>query len=236
MSGITHELFDKRLKKPVVYRDKEFGEDITIQEIVTLKTGKASVRFDVPNFTSLFLSKSEKELEMARAIYNNLITPKLTERGLFAFSKMENVQLFDYLEHIMSAVTTSFTAVECLFNDLVPDDFVYEEKRKGEESKFYNRKEIERWISTIDKVALIIPKALNIPSPKTYNFWPKFTKLKALRNDIVHFRSVLPIEQDEKERILSLLIDDSAFGKVTAAFDLIKKIQNELPPMLKCQY
>lgn len=233
MNGVTHELFDKRLKKPIVYRDKEFGEDVTMQEIVTLKIGKSIVRFDVPNFTSLFLSKAEKELSQAKEIYQKLIFHKVKQRERFVFSKEENVSLFDYLEHIKAAITTSFTAVECLVNDLVPDNFVYKEKRKGLEDRLYDKKEIERWISTVHKVALVIPQAMSISSPNTYNFWPKFSKLKDLRNDIIHFRSLLPIEQVEKERILSLLLDNSVFGKVNSAFDLIKKIQMEIPPHAK---
>jgi hypothetical protein len=124
----------------------------------------------------------------------------------------------------------AFTALECLANDLLPDDFIYEEKRKGEESRKYDRKEIERWISTVDKLALVIPQTLKIACPKTYNFWPKFTKLKDIRNDIIYFRSLLPIEQEEKERIISLLLSDSVFGKISSLVELIKKIQNELPP------
>ena len=40
----------------------------------------------------------------------------------------------------------------------------------------------------------------------------------------------MPIEQEEKERIISLLLNDSVFGKISSAFDLVKKIQSELPP------
>ncbi|RKR81888.1 hypothetical protein BDD43_2049 [Mucilaginibacter gracilis] len=152
MSGTTHELYDKRLKKPVVYRVVDLNEDITMQEIVTLKVGKCELRFDTPNFTSIFFNKSEKELLKAKEIYKTLINPKLSKRERFVLSKEDTVILFDYLEHVQSAITIAFTAVECLANDLLPDNFVYEEKRKGEETRQYDRKEIERWISTIDKL------------------------------------------------------------------------------------
>ncbi|HEY5326902.1 MAG TPA: hypothetical protein VIJ27_07870 [Mucilaginibacter sp.] len=233
MSGTTHELYDKRLKKPVIYRVADLNEDITMKEIVTMKVGKCELRFDKPNFTSIFLGKSEKELLKAKEIYKALINPKLTVRERFVLSKENTRVLFDYLEHVQSAIIMAFTAVECVANDLLPDDFVYEEKRKGEENRKYDRKDIERWISTTDKLALVIPQALKITSPKTYNFWPKFTKLKDLRNDIIHFRNLLPIEQEEKERIISLLLSDSVFGKISSAFDLIKKIQSDLPPHAK---
>jgi len=43
----------------------------------------------------------------------------------------------------------------------------------------------------------------------------------------------MPIEQKEAERIISLLLRDSVFGKITSAYDLIKKIQSDLPPHSK---
>lgn len=233
MSKRLHKLYDKRLKKPVVYRVKEYNEDITMKEIINMRIGKCKLRFDVPNFTSLFLSKSTSELDKAKEIYKVLIRPKLSTRNLYELSKSDNISLFDYLEHVQSAIVMAYTAVECLINDLLPDNFVYITKRKGESPKQYDRKEIERWISTIDKVALVLPQALGIVSPKTYKFWPKFTKLKILRNDIIHFSNLMPIEQKENERIISLLLSDSVFGKVTSAYDLINKIQNDLPPHYK---
>jgi len=80
---------------------------------------------------------------------------------------------------------------------------------------------------------LVLPQALGIVSPKTYRFWPKFTKLRDLRKDIIHFRSVMPIEQKENDRIISLLLSDSVFGKITSVYDLINKIQNHFPPHSK---
>lgn len=231
MSKGIHKLYDKRQKKPVVYRVNEYNEDITMKEIVTMRLGKCKLRFDAPNFTSIFLSKSKFELEKAKEIYNILIRPKISTRDLYELSEKDNVILFDYLEHIQSAIVMAYTAVECLVNDLLPDNFVYNEK--GTTPKQYDRKEIERWISTIDKVALVLPQALGTINPKSYNFWPKFTKLKDLRNDIIHFRSLMPIEQKEAERIISLLLRDSVFGKITSAYDLVKKIQSDLPPHTK---
>jgi len=124
----------------------------------------------------------------------------------------------------------AFTAVECLANELIPQDFVFHQKFKDGTFKHWERKEIERWMPTIDKIALVIPIALKIANPTTYNFWPKFTKLKDLRNDIIHFRSVLPIEVKENERIFSLLLNESVFGKIKSASELINKIHGELSP------
>lgn len=233
MSKHIHHLYDKRQKKPVVFRAKKDNEDITIQEIINMRLGKCKLRFDAPNFTSLFLSKSKFELKKAREIYDSLIRPKINTRKSYELSKEDNVILFDYLEHIQSAIVMAYTAVECLANDLLPDDFSYIDEERGRTPKQYDRKEIERWIPTIEKVAVVLPKALGKINPKKYSFWPKFTKLKDLRNDIIHFRSLMPIEQKEAERIISLLLQDSVFGKIESAYDLIGKIHSDLSPHSK---
>ena len=230
MNTINHELFDKRLRKPLVYRLQEENEDITLQRIVNFKVGKAHIRFFEPNYASVFISSAEKALGQAKDAYNTLIRPRLSSREAFTLSPAETVGLFDYLEAIQSAIVMAFTAVECLANDLIPESYIYNERQKNGGIKTYSRDEIIRWISTMDKLALIIPQALQITSPNSYTFWPKFTKLKDIRNDIIHFRSLSPIQQKENDRILSLLLNEAIFGKVNSAFELIKRINTELPP------
>jgi hypothetical protein len=230
MEGPIHHLFDKRVQKPVVYRVDDLGEDVTMQEILTYKVGKCHLRFDKPSTTSIFLSSSDKELKKAKEIYNSLILPKITKRERFDLSKEDTVVLYDYLEHIQSAIVMAFTAVECLANELVPQGFVFHQKLKGGEVKEWQRKDIERWMSTIDKIVLVIPSALSITNPTTYNFWPKFTKLKDLRNDVIHSTCVLPVDVEENERIFSLLLNESVFGKIKSVSELINKIHAELPP------
>lgn len=230
MEATTHHIFDKRVQKPIVYRVGDLGEDVTMQETLNYKVGKCHLRFYKPNATAIFLSSSEKELTQAKKIYNALIINKITKRDQFNLSDDDTVLLYDYMEHIQSAIVMAFTAVECLINELVPGDFIYRKKLKDGRIEELNRKDIERWMSTIDKITLVIPSALNINNPTTYNFWPKFTKLKDLRNDIIHSRSILPIEIEENQRIFSLLLNDSVFGKIKSASELINKIHSELPP------
>lgn len=230
MKGPVHNLFDKRVKKPIVYRVGDLGEDVTMQEIVTFRVGKCRLRFDTPNFISIFLSSSTKELKSAEKIYNSLILPKLVKRERFDLSKQETVLLYDYLEHIQTSIIMAYTSVESLANDLIPIGFTYDERLSNGEIKKWQRADIVRWMSTTDKVSIILPLALNIISPKKNTFWPRFTKLRDLRNEIIHYSSELPADVKENERILSLLLNESVFGKINSASELIKKIYAEIPP------
>ena len=230
MEGPLHHLFDKRIQKPIVYRVKNLGEDVTTQEIFTFKVGKCYLRFDKPNSTSIFLSSSDKELLKAKEIYKSLVLPKITKRERFQLSEEDTIQLYDYIEHIQTSIVMAFTAVECLANELVPQGYVFNQKIKNGELKEWKKNDIERWMSTIDKITLVIPRILNISNPTTYKFWPKFTKLRDLRNDIIHSNSKLPIEVKENERVFSLLLNESVFGKIKSASELINKIHSEIPP------
>jgi len=70
-----------------------------MKEIANMRLGKFTLRFDAPNFTSLFLSKSTSELDKAKEIYDALIRPKLSTRKLYELSESDITILFDYLEH-----------------------------------------------------------------------------------------------------------------------------------------
>jgi len=72
MTGIKHELYDKRLQKPIVYRVNDLGQDIAMQEILTYKMGKCQIRFHKPNSTSIFLNSSENELNKAHTLQNKI--------------------------------------------------------------------------------------------------------------------------------------------------------------------
>ena len=58
----NHSLFDKRQKKPRVYRVAEFGEDYTLQQIEKFEFGKSTLQFITPNFVALSMSSHFKSL------------------------------------------------------------------------------------------------------------------------------------------------------------------------------
>src|SRR5690606_6291552 len=107
----------------------------------------------------------------------------------FHFSPDETVSLFDYLEHIQTAIITLYSAIESLINILIPDDFILEERNNKGIKEMWDKSAIERWKSTSEKLKVIIPKALTITNPTSYKCWSKFCEFEALRNDIVHIKS-----------------------------------------------
>ncbi|MDR2275346.1 MAG: hypothetical protein LBF27_30845 [Sphingobacterium sp.] len=224
----THTLFDKRQKKPIVYRVAEYNEDYTVQQIDTFKFGKSSLRFITPNFISLNMNSHERALKNAKEIYQQLVKPKQKENQLFEFSEQETVLLYDYFEYIQTAIISITTAIEALTNALIPEDYILKEKDKGEDKEL-NKGEIERTKGTIVKLKKIIPDALSISSPTKLKSWTKFTQLIDLRNDLIHLKSFTLSPSAGDRHIVTALLDEKVFNKINAGSLFIGELARLVP-------
>ncbi len=223
-----HELNDKRIKKPIVYRVVDIDQDVTTQQIETFKIGKGEIRFNTPNLSSVFLNVAKKELVKAKAIYDKIFTPKVSLKEHFNLDDIETVLVYDYLEHIQTSVIMMCSSVESLTNALIPDDFIFYEKIKGK-IKEYKKADIERCMSTTDKLKYVIPKALKIKSPSTFKCWSRYDALVKLRNDIIHTKTTTSKQRKEKNTIINILINTKVFGFINSAKELLKDLNKLIP-------
>lgn len=84
----NHSIFDKRQKKPRVYRVAEWGEDYTLQEFETFDFGKSTLKFITPNFVALSMSSHAKALENAKkSIKSFFIHPFLRAMPIIFFRR-----------------------------------------------------------------------------------------------------------------------------------------------------
>jgi hypothetical protein len=228
MEGKMHHITDKRKVKLVIYEVQDVNEDITMQEIVQFRIGKAIIKFDAPNSTAMYLNASERELKFAKVLYKDLIEPKLSTRGSYEFSDENASKLYDYFEHVRMSIIMAFTAVECLCNALIPYEYSYVEKIKDDD-RLWDFKEIQRWKSTTQKLRQILPKALNMKDPGQFKSFSTFCKLEDLRNEVIHTRSVLPKDIKTEDRLDYQLLQPRVFNIVNSAKTLIKEIHASLP-------
>lgn len=228
MEGKTHHISDKRKVKLTIYEVEDLNEDIAMQEIVRFKIGKATIKFDTPNSTAMYLNASERELKQAKAIYKTLIEPKLSTRAAYDFPDTETSQLYDYFEHVKMGIIMAYTAVECLCNALIPYGYSYVENGKDGE-RIWNFKEIQRWQSTTQKLRQILPKALSMKDPGQFKSYSTFCKLENIRNEVIHTRSVLPKDIKTEDRLDYQLLQPRVFNLVNSSRSLIKEIHAALP-------
>ncbi|MAX25307.1 MAG: hypothetical protein CMJ19_12475 [Phycisphaeraceae bacterium] len=99
--------------------------------------------------------------------------------------------LFDYFQHCMVAVTFSFQSVESFANFVIANKVKSTMAIDGKEGrKEYNAYDLQRRVSTAEKLATVLPTLLSRPTPKGTKIWQEFVALRRLRDSTVHMKSL----------------------------------------------
>jgi hypothetical protein len=106
------------------------------------------------------------------------------------YGKIEFDNIYKYYGYASSCLISLFTSLECFINHLIPEKFTYHKTEKLF-SKHYNQDQIQRGISFIDKIEIILPKiTLKKSFFKVYNKQAEqIKKLQILRDSIVHTKT-----------------------------------------------
>lgn len=206
--------YDIRSNKPLgvhSLRDKQIA---FFQRLIKTKINNHNLDIAAPNEISLSLSISSKARGEAHKL-KNLFIKKLDASNGNIFN--EDVSLaYNYLEEIQKAIVFSYKAIESFCNEAIPDNYIYSKVNSKGIQERYEKDQIERWISTSEKVAEILPNILEGSSPKSEKFWPEFKELERLRNEIIHSKS------NASSAILAKLFTDSIDKYVESSFAMLK--------------
>jgi len=123
---------------------------------------------------------------------------------------------YDALEDLQVSVIFSYKAVESLCNALIPDEYVYEVVDSKGIIQRYRKEQIERWITTSDKVKCILPAVIDCPNPCDQPFWSHFKALERLRSELIHSKS------KSSPEILAELFSDQVASYLGSISDLIE--------------
>lgn len=149
-----------------------------------LPSGK-TLTLSVPNATALFLSSSHRAYaEAATLMKKNKIAN--APRPVVTFGNDDDA--FAWLEHMMTAIISAYTAIEAFVNQSIPDDFIFEKEKSGVKDML-NKVEIEKRLPLKEKLSAVLPVALNIKRPVGHTGWDKFCRLEAMRDRIIHMKS-----------------------------------------------
>ena len=98
--------------------------------------------------------------------------------------------VFDYLEHMMSAIVLAFTAIEAFVNETIPEDYVYVRNRRSKVIlEATDKEDIERFVPLDEKLATVLPEVFKCASPKGSRCWQQYQQLKEVRDRIVHMKT-----------------------------------------------
>ncbi len=203
---------DRRANKPIGIHETSTNKTAFFQKIIKPKIGSKTITIVVPNEITLAINVATKSLQQAKKIKVKL--ERLSESTQSIYD--HNVGLaYDYLESIQTAIIFAYKAVESFCNAAIPDSHVYI-KSTNKSTEHYSKEQIERWISTSEKVSSILPPILKCPPPQSENFWSDFKSLERLRNEIVHSKS------SNTDAILEELFAECVYRHIQSALVLLE--------------
>lgn len=175
---------DIRSNKPFGLHDKKENQTAFFQRLIRGKIAGRDISVAAPNEISLSLSISRKAVaaadDLRERIKNN------SEERWFS---NDVTDVYDMLEEMQTAIVFSYRAIESFCNASIPSDYIYRKENQKGITEEYGKEQIERWLTTSEKVSSILPIVLDCKTPKSEKFWSDFKKLENLRNEIIHSKS-----------------------------------------------
>jgi hypothetical protein len=151
-----------------------------------------NIGFITPSATAMALNQAIKASAQAKDLFDkltfdNVATPKGPGKSI---SKDKISALYDFFEQCMVSATFSFQSIETFCNHTISRELKTNFRLKRRR-KWYNftPKELERKISTEEKLATVLPKIKSVSSPKGKKVWQEFKVLKETRDATIHLKS-----------------------------------------------
>lgn len=228
MASNNHKKEDYRILRPIAIRDKKMNKTFVLQQTEHLVIDDKHFHFYQPNNISIFVSIAYKELGRAHKIYIKSLKPSIQKSDKIEYKGAKLTQLYNYFEHIQSAVISIYTAIEAMANVAIPRDYTMEAVNNRKIKEIWSKENIERWKSTSEKIGDIVPNILKTQSPKKLKIWSKFKQLEQIRNDIIHQKSEEDPTKLDSKFLVSFLKND-IFDIIQSGFEIIRYfcIKNE---------
>ena len=150
-----------------------------------LKYKKHNIIFSEPNPVSFYYSLAKgAALDIKK--YRKLLDQFYSDKTKLPIGFQNDIIIFSYIFKVGSVgIIFSFSAIEALLNQLIPDDYTTIKKIKK-----LTKAEIQRYFSFEEKITSIIP---NITNKKFIDKYPQkydlIKKLKKRRDELIHLKN-----------------------------------------------
>jgi hypothetical protein len=210
---------DIRDERSLKLHSKEDGKSYNFQKGKHVNYNDKKIYFFVPNNISLSLSLMKKAYKKAKITLPNLLTNR---NDKVIKLKIQDKKInYDYFEEIITSIIFAYISVEAFSNAVIPTDFKYERYNEKKVKETWSKENIERWLTTSQKISEILPIILNTKDIKTETFWLHFKELEKLRNDIIHQKTIEDGTILNSE-IYTELLNPDVFRKIKSALAVIK--------------
>jgi hypothetical protein len=169
----------------------QLAKDRTLLWLTTVtEYGRAArVSFPTPSPVALAFSVAIESARAAMAM-KSLVVFEGSNPGSRSVATTSIPTLYSYFEQAMTAAVFSFQCLEAYANQTIarvvttPMEVL---RRKRVET--LGPEDIERYLSTEEKLTVVLPRALSMRSPKGTKVWPLYRDLKEVRDSAVHLKS-----------------------------------------------
>jgi hypothetical protein len=181
--------------------------------------------FTTPHATALALNVAVRSASNATSIKQEIQLQDIPSPSGRVKRVHPDELFFTYIEDSMTSVNFSFQALETYCNSVMArtENFTTFAIKTKEGDKTYDRKQVERYCSTEDKLLQVLPVILQMQNPKSSLQWHHFKKLKKIRDDIVHMKSrdMYSNAQNDSNTLFFELFDYHPLAFPKFAFELI---------------
>lgn len=203
--------------------------DIAQPILVHMTKRKEKTSYTTPSPPALHLNIAIKCSKEAHKLHSKLEFKILDEKRRNI--KEESLSdLYDYFEKNLQVIAFCFMAIEAYCNELIDEKLIgtYNYIKKNEPREL-NASEVQRQISTEDKLDKVIPTILNIKSIKKTDIWCDFLTLKKYRDSIIHHKSIehLP-NSPPKNDIFSYMLERKPISYITTPIEVIEYYESKL--------
>lgn len=208
------------------------GSRLTLSGIIRLNR-KRTLTIPIPNATALFLSAAAKSYLAAKELRDSAGFDKSLHAEV---SFGADGVVFDYLEHMMSAIVLAFTAIEAFVNTAIPENHIYARSRRSKTIlEATSKEDIERFVSLDEKLASVLPEIFKCPSPQSSRCWQQYQQLKDVRDRIVHMKtSDRRSSGPEVETVWkAILLSPAPHGLAKPVMDYFVKLMPDKPGWYK---
>lgn len=152
----------------------------------------------IPKPSSLFLGQSiefEKKASELLNLFPKFVELTISENPNPNINPNKNnvyivreKEYYQFLMYKISSITALISSVECFINEVIPESFTTENKKK----EIVDKEKIERQWNLKSKLKTIIPKIKKIVDLKDYEIKAnKFLELSKIRNEFTHLKTKL---------------------------------------------
>lgn len=207
------------------------GAAVYQSSLVVTESGE-NIGFLTPSATAMAFNiaihASEKAMQLYSLLSYDIV---LTPNGLGkTISNDKSKELYDFFEQCMIVASFSYQALETFCNHTIIRELTdpIEIKRRNKRVIF-TPPELERMLSTSEKLSLVLPKIKGIPTPKGKIVWEPFKRLEEARDSTTHLKS-----KDQatvtKESLFFQFLSHQSTRYPKAAADMVRYFVREKEP------